>query len=38
MKLSEIVPWGRSLAEYQLMFSLADVGFRRSTDFPAAAT
>jgi hypothetical protein len=25
MKLSEIVPWGRSLAEYQLMFALAEI-------------
>jgi hypothetical protein len=29
MKLSEIVPWGRSLAEYQLMFSLTDVDLSR---------
>jgi hypothetical protein len=29
MKLSEIVPWGRSLAEYQLMFSLTDDDLSR---------
>jgi hypothetical protein len=29
MKLSEIVPWGRSLAEYQLMFSLTDADLSR---------
>ncbi len=29
MKLSEIVPWGRSLAEYQLMFSLTEADLSR---------
>jgi hypothetical protein len=29
MKLNEIVPWGRSLAEYQLMFSLSDDDLQR---------
>ena len=25
MKLSEVVPWGRSLAEYQLLFNLSEA-------------
>jgi hypothetical protein len=29
MKLSEIVPWGRSMAEYQQMFSLTDADLSR---------
>jgi hypothetical protein len=29
MKLDEIVPWGRSLAEYQLMFSLTEADLSR---------
>jgi SAM-dependent methyltransferase len=29
MKLSEIVPWGRSLAEYQLMFALTEMDLQQ---------
>jgi hypothetical protein len=25
MNLSEIIPWGRTLAEYKLMFTLSDA-------------
>lgn len=29
MKLTEIVPWGRTLAEYKLMFALSDADLNR---------
>jgi hypothetical protein len=28
MELKEIVPWGRTLAEYQLMFDLSEVDLK----------